>query len=64
MDRRLVRTPTEAEILNGIAAGKHERSAFIRSLIVSFTEAVRKHFVFRAAAKQAALRARCAGCAC
>jgi len=67
MIRSTLRTPTDAEIAAGIAAGKRERSKAFRAALSGLTalaRLVRKHFEWRENMSRLALSGRCPNCSC
>lgn len=64
MQKAVIRTPTENEIIAGIANGKRERAMAVKSMISGFYNAVWKHFEWRENMSRTAISARCPDCSC
>lgn len=64
MTRSDLRTPTDAEIAAGIAAGKRERSRALWAVFSGLAALVRKHFEWRESMTRIALSGRCPNCSC
>ncbi|MBO6559405.1 MAG: hypothetical protein JJ959_02655 [Nisaea sp.] len=64
MTRSELRTPTNAEIASGIAAGKRERSEAFWAVLSGFSALVRKHFEWRENMSRIAINGRCPNCSC
>ncbi len=64
MTRSQLRTPTDAEIAAGIAAGKRERSDAFWAAFSGLVAHVRKHFEWRENMSRLAINGRCPDCSC
>ncbi len=64
MRTTLIRTPSNAEIVAGIAHGKRERAKAVKLMISDIYDTVRKHFEWRANMSRTAISARCPDCSC
>lgn len=62
MNQTLIRTPSDAEISVGIAAGKRERSAAVWNAVSALVQGVRKHFEWREDMRRIAISGRCPEC--
>lgn len=64
MRTTLIRTPSDAEIVAGIARGKKERVMAVKSMISGIINTIKKHFEWRADMSRTAISARCPDCSC
>lgn len=64
MAQSQLHTPSDAEIMAGIAAGRRERSEALWAALSGFGRLVKRHFEWREDMRRIAISGRCPNCSC